>query len=70
LLFGSGLQPGIIGNNPLLPATATVNDNIAMQYDFRALYASLLEKWFGVETTVATSVLMKDYPLLPIIQNT
>ena len=70
LLFGSSLQPGIIGNNPLLPATATVNDNIAMQYDFRTLYASLLEKWFGVETTMTTSVLLKDYPLLPIIQNT
>jgi len=69
LLFGSGLQPGIIGSNPLLPANATVNDNIAMQYDFRALYASLLEKWFSVDKEVTASVLLKDYPLLPIIQN-
>jgi uncharacterized protein (DUF1501 family) len=69
LLFGGGLQPGIIGSNPLLPANATVNDNIAMQYDFRALYASLLEKWFSVDKEVTASVLLKDYPLLPIIQN-
>ncbi|HEX9513115.1 MAG TPA: DUF1501 domain-containing protein [Puia sp.] len=70
LLFGSGLQPGIIGSNPILPANATVNDNIAMQYDFRALYASLLEKWLGVDRAATASVLLKEYPLLPIIQNT
>ena len=69
LLFGSGLQPGIIGSNPILPVNATVNDNIAMQYDFRALYASLLQKWFDVDTKTTASVLLKDYPLLPIIQN-
>jgi uncharacterized protein (DUF1501 family) len=69
LLFGNSLQSGIIGNNPLLPANATVNDNIPMQYDFRALYASLLEKWFSVDPAVTASVLLKNYPLLPLIQN-
>ncbi|HTI11552.1 MAG TPA: DUF1501 domain-containing protein [Puia sp.] len=67
LLFGNSLQGGIIGNNPLLPASATVNDNIPMQFDFRALYASLLEKWLGVDPAVTASVLLKDYSLLPLI---
>jgi uncharacterized protein (DUF1501 family) len=66
-LFGNSLQGGIIGNNPLLPASATVNDNIPMQFDFRALYASLLEKWLGVDPAVTASVLLKDYSLLPLI---
>lgn len=68
LLFGKRVQPGIIGNNPLLPINATVNDNIPMQYDFRVLYASLLEKWLDVDGAVTASVLLKDYPLLPLIQ--
>src|SRR5258708_15086622 len=70
LLFGSGLQPGIIGSNPILPANATVNDNIAMQYDFRALYASLLEKWLGLDRAPPASALLNAYPLFPIIHNT
>ena len=31
---------------PVLPATATVNDNIPMQYDFRSVYATLMQNWF------------------------
>ena len=67
LLFGNNLQPGIIGNNPSLPANATVNDNIPMQYDFRALYASLLEKWFYADPAITGSVLLKNYSTLPLI---
>lgn len=68
LLFGRSVQGGIIGNNPLLPANATVSDNIPMQYDFRALYASLLEKWLDVDPAVTASVLLKEYSLVPLIQ--
>jgi uncharacterized protein (DUF1501 family) len=68
-VFGEGVQSGIIGNNPVLPATATVNDNVAMQYDFRAIYSTLLEKWFRTDPAAADSVLLKGYPSLPLIQN-
>jgi hypothetical protein len=39
-----------------LPATATVNDNIPMQYDFRSIYATLLEKWFCLDKSVVDSL--------------
>jgi uncharacterized protein (DUF1501 family) len=67
LIFGNSVQAGIIGNNPILPANASVNDNIAMQYDFRAIYAGLLENWFGVDTTVTETVLMKNYAAVPFV---
>jgi uncharacterized protein (DUF1501 family) len=67
LIFGNAVQGGIIGNNPILPANATVNDNIAMQYDFRAIYSGLLENWFGVEEMVAESILMKNYGAVPFV---
>lgn len=68
LLFGNRIQSGIIGTNPILPANATVNDNIAMQYDFRALYGTILENWFKTNPASTTSVLLKNYPKLPFIQ--
>lgn len=55
-LFGSQIDPGMLGVNPTLPATATVNDNIPMQYDFRSIYATLLEKWFCLEKSVVDSL--------------
>ena len=66
-LFGEGIEPGILGNNPILPANATVNDNIAMQYDFRAIYATLLQHWLEVDANASASVLLRNYPLLPLI---
>lgn len=55
-LFGSAVEPGMLGVNPTIPANASVNDNVPMQYDFRSVYATLLEKWFCLEKTVVESL--------------
>jgi len=66
-VFGEGVRPGIVGQNPVWPSTLTVNDNIAMQYDFRAIYSTFLEKWFRTDQVATEAVLLKDYTALPII---
>lgn len=66
-VFGAGVKPGIVGENPTWPSRLTVNDNLALQYDFRAIYSTLLEKWFRTGEAVISAVLLKDYPTLPII---
>jgi len=55
-LFGSNIESGMLGVNPTIPANATVNDNIPMQYDFRSIYSTLLEKWFCLDKTVVDSL--------------
>ncbi|RYY22147.1 MAG: DUF1501 domain-containing protein, partial [Chitinophagaceae bacterium] len=42
-VFGKNVRSGITGNNPAIPVTASVNDNIPFQYDFRSIYASILK---------------------------
>lgn len=51
-LFGSKIENGVLGNNPAIPTNATVNDNVPMQYDFRSIYSTILEKWFCLDKTV------------------
>ncbi len=51
-LFGSKIATGILGDNPAIPANASVNDNVPMQYDFRSIYSTILEKWFCLDKTV------------------
>jgi len=65
--FGHNIKPGIIGANPTLPATATVNDNVPMQHDFRSLYASILTGWNGLEQKDVQEILLSQYPLLPMV---
>jgi uncharacterized protein (DUF1501 family) len=66
-LFGKNVRGGIFGNNPTLPTSATVNDNIPYQYDFRTIYSSILKNWFCVNDTTETEILLKQYPSIPLI---
>jgi hypothetical protein len=68
IVFGDAIQGGVLGTNPVISASTTVNDNIPMQYDFRSVYATLLEKWFCVDKTTLQNVMLKNFQTLPIIQ--
>lgn len=65
--FGNGVKAGIIGTNPQLPTSATANDNIAMQHDFRSVYATILQQWLNLPVTDSQTVLMGQFPLLPMV---
>ncbi|HVI43608.1 MAG TPA: DUF1501 domain-containing protein [Chitinophaga sp.] len=67
IVFGDYVMQGVLGNSPALPDTTTVIDNIPMQYDFRSVYASILEQWFCVDQTELGRILQKDYQRLPLI---
>jgi len=69
-LFGNGVNGGIYGANPIIPATATVEDNIPMQYDFRSVYASILKNWFEVNDADLNAILLKTFPEIPVVNPT
>jgi uncharacterized protein (DUF1501 family) len=67
-VFGNKVVSGILGNNPQLPAAATVNDNVPMQYDFRSVYASLLQDWFCVpKADIDSTILLQNFQPLPLV---
>ncbi len=68
IMFGAGLKGGLIGSNPEIPSNATVDDNLAMQYDYRAVYASLLKGLFKMKEADLESIQLKGYPAIDIFQ--
>ncbi len=71
ILFGNKIAGGMLGNNPTIPAASTFNDNVPMQYDFRSVYATLLEKWFCLPKNVVQGLFptgvnttLQDLPLI------
>lgn len=66
-VWGTGAAGGILGTNPVIPATVTVKDNIAMQYDYRSVYATILRDWMGVSGADLAKVMLKDFPFLPLV---
>jgi uncharacterized protein (DUF1501 family) len=68
VFFGSQVQNGIIGTNPEIKAAITGADNLPMQYDFKSVYASVLEQWFCLDPATLKKILLNDYQSLPIIK--
>jgi len=69
-VFGNAVQGGVIGANPIIPSTVTVNDNVPMQYDFRQIYASVLKDWFELsDADVKSAMGNKSFNTLPIFKN-
>ena len=69
ILFGEYVNTAVYGTNPAIPANVNVNDNIPMQYDFRSVYASVLEKWFCVDNPTLQTVLLKNFQSLPVVKS-
>lgn len=68
MLFGKHAKKGILGNSPGIPADIQVVNNIPFQYDFRSVYASVLEQWFCVTQPALNTMLLQNYQSLPLIQ--
>lgn len=65
-VFGKNVIPGIIGDNPQIPDNPFLSDDLPMQHDFRSVYASALQDWFGIANP--ESVLNQSFPILPIFK--
>lgn len=68
MMFGKHAKAGILGNSPGIPADIQVVNNIPFQYDFRSVYASVLEQWFCVKQPTLNEILLQNYQPLPLIK--
>ena len=67
-VFGSQVNPIVHGTNPSLPANAGVNDNLAMQFDFRSIYTSVLQDWFQVPPATLAQLFGRSFPYVPVLR--
>jgi len=50
-LFGSCIGQSVVGSNPQINAQLQKQEGVAMEIDFRDVYATILKNWFNVDTT-------------------
>lgn len=67
-VFGSCIQTHVIGNTPDIPTQPQNQEGVAMQTDFRDVYGSILQNWFGVKESDIRNLLYSGYTYLPIIK--
>lgn len=66
-IFGKSVLGGVLGDTPMIPASATVNDNLPFQYDFRSVYSTILANWLCVKDEDLQQIMLKNYQILPLV---
>lgn len=69
LLFGSCVNPTIIGDNPDIPNKVDRGEGVPMQHDFRDVYGSILMDWFEVSETEIKSLFYSGFSYLPVLNS-
>jgi uncharacterized protein (DUF1501 family) len=68
-VFGTKVNPGIIGDNPIIPQNVMANNNLPMQYDYRQVYWTMMKDWFQIDdSAIKDEVLYDEYGTLPIFK--
>jgi len=67
IVFGSKVNPTIIGKNPVIPAVVDKSNNLPLQYDFRSIYASFYKQWLEVDDQEISQILGASFPEIQLI---
>ena len=67
-VFGGCIQTHNIGSTPDIPVQPQNQEGVAMQTDFRDVYGSILQNWFGVKESDIRTMLYSGYTYLPIVK--
>ena len=65
-LFGPAAKGGLYGSPPDLQTVDEVGDPV-FDIDFRSVYATVLQDWFGIDDATVASVLGRSFSTLPFI---
>ncbi len=66
-MFGKNVLGGVLGDSPAISSSATFNDNIPFQYDFRSIYSTVLANWLCVNDLDLQQIMLKNYQVLPLV---
>lgn len=67
IMFGSCVNPIVLGDNPEISADISNQEGVPMQHDFRDVYGSVLKDWFEVPEEEVKQILHEDFQYLPVI---
>ncbi|TAF55903.1 MAG: DUF1501 domain-containing protein [Sphingobacteriia bacterium] len=66
-VFGKNVTGGVTGDTPSFGPSVNVNDNLPFQYDFRSIYATLLNNWLCVDSRDLNQIMLKNFQTLPLV---
>ncbi|HMK04244.1 MAG TPA: DUF1501 domain-containing protein [Ferruginibacter sp.] len=66
IFFGNKLIGAVTGTSPVLPTNPTGSTQVPLQYDYRQLYATVMQKWLCMTPAESQTILNGTYGIVPI----
>ena len=66
--FGSCINHQILGNSPTIDPQVGTGAGVPMQYDFRDIYGTVLQDWFGASEADVKNIINPNFTPLPIFK--
>ncbi len=68
ILLGNYLTGGVTGVNPTFHLSGPTNENLEKQFEFGAVFSSILEQWLNLPPELTSSVIPGNFQSIPIIR--
>ncbi len=68
LIFGKNVKPGVHGTNPDMDDLTSDNQLKHMQFDYRQVFATLLQDWLGANPWVLEQTMFEGYTKLKFVE--
>lgn len=68
MLFGPCVKPGVLGSNAQIIPDADPQEGVAMQYDFRSVYGTIMKDWLSMSAEDIYTILNPEVQFLPLIE--
>lgn len=68
-VFGSCVNNQIIGDYPTIDTQVSIEDGVPMQFDFRDIYGTILNRWLGLKSSEVENIIYPEYIPLPLIED-
>ncbi len=68
IVFGSCVNGGLVGTNPVIPDTLERQQGVQTQVDFKNVFGSLLMDWFGASESIIQSIFSHQFEYIPMVE--
>jgi uncharacterized protein (DUF1501 family) len=68
-IFGNRVNPEILGENPVIPRGVRWEDNLTPEYDYRSIYATVIDQWLTPNDSKSETILGRKFDQFELLRS-
>jgi len=68
-IFGNRVNPKILGENPVIPRGVRWEDNLTPEYDYRSIYATVIDQWLTPNDSKSETILGRKFDQFELLRS-